>query len=200
MQKSAVIETTVQGMDYAFVEAVWASAGLLRVTIDRVDGDAVTVDDCERVTRQLQYALEVEGLDYRRLEVSSPGVDRLLRLPDDWVRFAGLEVDVTLRAPFQGRKKYRGVLQGPAGDAVQAQTEPQTYVIVWDDALLAAAAEPGAKKSGGARSVSRKAAKSAGRPAVSADAGGDVHALRFSMAEVREVRLVPVLDFRGRKS
>ena len=159
MQKSAVIETTVQGMGYAFVEAVWASAGLLRVTIDRADGSAITVDDCERVTRQLQYALEVEGLDYRRLEVSSPGVDRLLRLPHDWARFAGAEVDVTLRAPFQGRKKYRGVLQGPEGDTAQAQAaEPQTYVIVWDDALLAAAAEPGAKKSGGARSVSRKAA------------------------------------------
>lgn len=198
MQKSAVIETTVQGMGYAFVEAVWASAGLLRVTIDRVDGDAITVDDCERVTRQLQYALEVEGLDYKRLEVSSPGVDRLLRLPDDWVRFAGLEVEVTLRTPFQGRKKYRGVLQGPPGDAAQA--EPQTYVIVWDDALLAAAAKPGGKKSGGARSASSKSAKSVAKPAVSADTAGDVHELRFSMAEVREVRLVPVLDFRGRKS
>ena len=74
-------------------------------------GDAVTVDDCERVTRQLQYALEVDGVDYARLEVSSPGLDRPLRKPADWDRFAGSEVDLTLRAPFQGRKHWRGVLQ-----------------------------------------------------------------------------------------
>ncbi len=184
MQQLEVIEATVQGLGYQFVEANWASAGVLRVTIDRVDDAAVTVDDCERVSRQLQYALEVEGLDYQRLEVSSPGLDRLLRTPADFERFAGQAVDVNLRLPFQGRKKYRGLLQVPTGEG--------SYAIVWDDELLARLERP------------RAAAK--GRPAGPGRAGKTTEAaqapreLRFSMAEVREVRLVPVIDFRGRKS
>ncbi len=209
MQKTEIIETTVRGMGYACVEIAWASAGLLRITIDRLDGEFVTVDDCERVTRQLQYALEVEGLDYRRLEVSSPGLDRLVRLPDDWQRFAGLEVEVTLRAPYRGRKKYRGVLQAPTAAAVggsaEAPAQADGYVVVWDDALLAAAAaaKPGGKKLKAVKPAAAKKAKPTGTDGGAPGANGvtgDVHELRFSMAEAREVRLVPVLDFRGRKS
>ncbi len=186
MQHSEVIGATVQGLGYQFVEANWACAGVLRVTIDRLDDTAVTVDDCERVSRQLQYALEVEGLDYKRLEVSSPGLDRLLRTPADLERFAGQAVDVHLRLPFQGRKKYRGVLQvhaaaDAAGDA--------GYAIVWDDELLA-----DLERSSGA--AKKKPAHGAKR----GQAAPVQQELRFSMAEVREVRLVPVLDFRGRKS
>ena len=190
MQQSEVIESTVQGMGYQFVEANWASAGVLRVTIDRTDGSGITVDDCERVSRQLQYALEVEGMDYKRLEVSSPGLDRLLRTAGDLRRFAGQAVDVSLRLPFQGRKKYRGVLQVP--EAAQADAEA-VYAIVWDDALLAEldAARAGARNRNKAAGATRKAA--AKTPQVPQE-------LRFSMAEVREVRLVPVLDFKGRKS
>ena len=74
-------------------------------------GDAVTVEDCERVTRQLQYVLEVDGVDYQRLEVSSPGLDRPLKREADYRRFAGEPVQLTLKLPFQGRKVWRGVLQ-----------------------------------------------------------------------------------------
>ena len=199
MHQSSVIETTVGGMGYAFVEAVWASGGLLRVTIDRTDGTFITVDDCERVTRQLQYALEVEGIDYQRLEVSSPGLDRLLRLPEDFIRFAGQAVDVRLIAPFQGRKKYRGVLQAPESGA---EGGVPSYVILWDEKLLAemAPAVPGVKKAKSIKAGGVKAAKAVVENPVSGAAGGGVHELRFSLAEVREVRLVPVLDFRGRKS
>lgn len=199
MHQSSVIEATIGGMGYAFVEAIWASGGLLRVTIDRTDGKFITVDDCERVTRQLQYALEVEGVDYKRLEVSSPGLDRLLRLPEDFMRFAGQAVDVRLLMPFQGRKKYRGVLQAPE---IGHKGEVPSYVIVWDDKLLAdmASAVPGAKKAKSVKAGGVKTAKAVVENSVTGAAGGGVHELRFSLAEVREVRLVPVLDFRGRKS
>lgn len=187
MQHSEVIGATVQGMGYQFVEANWASAGVLRVTIDRTDGSAVTVEDCERVSRQLQYALEVEGLDYKRLEVSSPGLDRLLRTAQDFERFAGQAVDVSLRLPFQGRKKYRGVLHVLA--AAEAGGEAG-YAIVWDDELLAGLEKkPRAAGKGGAAQAAKRGS-----------AAQVPQELRFSMAEVREVRLVPVLDFKGRKS
>jgi ribosome maturation factor RimP len=188
MQQAQLIEDTVRGLGYQFVEANWAAAGLLRVTIDRADGSPVTVDDCERVSRQLQYALEVDGLDYKRLEVSSPGLDRLLRTPEDMRRFAGQAVDVTLRLPFQGRKKYRGILQAVPEESTDG---PEAgYSIAWDEALLAGLERrrPGADKN--------KAA-AAGRRATPAQ---EPQELRFSMAEAREVRLVPLLDFRGRKS
>lgn len=113
----SLIEKTVAGLGYALVEAERAGSGLLRVTIEHADPAApITVDDCERVTRQLQYALEVEGVDYARLEVGSPGVDRPLKTPADYARFAGERVRLVLREPMPGtpgRKKYEGVLQPP---------------------------------------------------------------------------------------
>ena len=96
-----IIEQTVAGLGYELVEIERSAAGLLRVTIDlpwtapnqagaavAVTEQFVTVEDCEKVTRQLQYALEVDGVEYKRLEVSSPGIDRPLRHAADFERFA----------------------------------------------------------------------------------------------------------------
>ena len=155
----ATLESTVQGLGYEVVEVERLPRGLMRVSIDRIPGHAypvasefVTVDDCEMVTRQLQLLLEVEAVAYERLEVSSPGLDRPLRKPQDWVRFTGLEVDVTFKAPFQGRRKYRGLL---------LQAEPQPRLMLRE--------------------------------------GKTEQALDFSLEEVREARLVPVVDFKGRR-
>jgi hypothetical protein len=94
--------------------------GLLRVTIDlpwvQPAADApepavdqfVTVEDCEKVTRQLQFALEVDGVEYKRLEVSSPGIDRPLRHEQDFVRFEGSVIDITLKAPIGVRRGRSG--------------------------------------------------------------------------------------------
>lgn len=165
MNWQAAVERTVNGLGYEFVACERAPRGLLRVTIDRIPGQAygdaeaegqppgefITVDDCEKVTRQLQYVLEVEGVDYARLEVSSPGLDRPLRKAADYQRFAGQEVELTLRLALQGRKKFRGLLQAE-GDA---------WRLVLRD-------------------------------------GKQEQALDFSLDEVREARLVPVLNFKGR--
>ena len=85
----------------------------------------MNVEDCEKVTRQLQFALEVEGTEYKRLEVSSPGIDRPLRGEQDFERFAGQVVDITLKAPMgaaagrrrwpANRKKFRGTLEQRSG-------------------------------------------------------------------------------------
>lgn len=122
----AAVEKTVTGLGYELVHCERSAGGLLRVSIDKLAeqalaGEVITVDDCERVTRQLQYVLEVEACDYQRLEVSSPGVDRPLNKASDYQRFVGSEVEVTLREAFQGRKKYRGVLSAPeASEAAEA--------------------------------------------------------------------------------
>src|SRR3990167_9869312 len=118
------LERTVAGLGYDLVDVERSAGGLLRVTIDRLPaqaystgpGEAVLVEDCEIVTRQLQYVLEVEAVDYNRLEVSSPGLDRPLKKLADWQRFVGSDVEVTLREPFQNRRKWRGVLEAGGGD------------------------------------------------------------------------------------
>src|SRR5690606_3878070 len=96
-----LIEKTVSGMGYELVDFEQAGRGLLRVFIDNPMGDegepeAITVDDCERVSNQLTHVFAVENVDYARLEVSSPGLDRPLKKLADFVRFAGCEAVVKL--------------------------------------------------------------------------------------------------------
>ena len=87
-----VLEPLVEQLGYELVDIEWASAprsGLLRIYLDLPAGREghIGIEDCEKVTRQLQFTLEVEGADYRRLEVSSPGIDRPLRREVDLLDF-----------------------------------------------------------------------------------------------------------------
>lgn len=189
------ISSTVEGLGYELVDVERAQRGLLRITIDRVPGRAysaqggaaaaglpgdggefVTVEDCEKVTRQLQYALEVEGLDYARLEVSSPGLDRPLKRAEDYQRFAGQAVQVVLKQAFKGRKNWQGVLT--PGNAVADAT----------DAADGAAASPAAP------------AVALATWALVFKDGKTEQVLNFTLEEVREARLVPVVNFKGRKA
>jgi len=79
----------------------------------------VTLADCASVSQQLQRVLEVEGIDYDRLEVSSPGLDRRLKKAADFARFAGHEVHVRLRHPVNGRRNFTGTVRAVEGDRVE---------------------------------------------------------------------------------
>ena len=195
MALQQTVEQTVAGLGYDLVEIERSVGGLLRVTIDLpwtaptseavaagIPEPFVTVEDCEKVTRQLQFALEVDGVDYKRLEVSSPGIDRPLRNEQDFERFVGEVIDITLKAPMGAaaagqvsatRKKFRGTLERVAG----ADGAPG-WQIVWSDAPEP---KPGQK-------VSKKRA-----PA-------KLHALGFVLDELRDARLAPIVDFKGRKA
>lgn len=107
----ALSQDALVGMDVELVDVERAPGGLLRVTIDRPEG--VRIEDCERVSKHLSRVFEVENIDYRRLEVGSPGVDRPLKRPEDFLRFAGERVEVRLRQAVENRKVFTGVLQGP---------------------------------------------------------------------------------------
>ena len=177
MNWQRAVEDTVTGLGYDLVDAEKSAGGLLRVFIDHLPPsvEAITVDDCEKVTRQLQHVLEVEGASYERLEVSSPGLDRPLKKAADYARFVGEQIELTLKLPFKGRKKYSGELQA-LGDADNAG---------WRLVLAS-------EKQSQTRATKRAAAQAP------ADAGSDL-ALDFSLDEVREARLVPVVDFKGRR-
>ncbi|MBH1965688.1 MAG: ribosome maturation factor RimP [Comamonadaceae bacterium] len=177
------IDDTVRGLGFEPVETERSAGGLLRVSIDIPwsPSDAVvhsiTVEDCERVTRQLQYVLEVEGVDYKRLEVSSPGIDRPLRNELDFERFQGQVVDLVLKAPLgvaaaaghvsANRKKFRGTLQ---------RAESAGWQIIWSDEV---AVKPG----------QRVSAKRAPPP---------VNVMAFALDELQSARLAPMVDFKGR--
>jgi ribosome maturation factor RimP len=180
-----IVAQTVAGLGYELVELERSAGGTLRVTIDFPWSGAgeeerfVNVEDCERVTRQLQYTLEVEEVDYKRLEVSSPGIDRPLRSQQDFERFAGEVVDITLKAPMgaaaagqvaANRRKFRGTLEQSA--------DGQGWQVVWTDEP---AVPPGQKVSKKKREVH------------------PLHVLGFTLDELKEARLAPIVDFKGRK-
>nr|WP_255743460.1 MULTISPECIES: ribosome maturation factor RimP [unclassified Mycetohabitans] len=121
VQLSELIENTVTGLGYELVDLERSGRGMLRVFIDQPAG--IAIDDCEKVTRQLQHVLTVENIDYERLEVSSPGLDRPLKKRADFERFAGSEVMVTLKQPLGGRKSFRGILHAPNGDTIGLEFE-----------------------------------------------------------------------------
>ena len=192
MSQQTAIETTVEGLGYELVDVERAAGGLLRVTIDHPAAAAIAtaggakfinVDDCERVTRQLQHVLEVDGQAYERLEVSSPGLDRPLKKAADFARFTGEQVEVTLKTPFKGRKRFRGELRAQGED--------------WRVVLAPTAKVAAAQRHAASRSARAKAA--AAGDAVVEPAAEEVKALDFSLDEVREARLVPVIDFKGRR-
>ncbi|PPB84162.1 ribosome maturation factor RimP [Mycetohabitans endofungorum] len=121
VQLSELIENTVTGLGYELVDLERSGRGMLRVFIDQPAG--IAIDDCEKVTRQLQHVLTVENIDYERLEVSSPGLDRPLKKRADFERFAGSEAMVTLKQPLNGRKSFRGILHAPDGDTIGLEFE-----------------------------------------------------------------------------
>lgn len=129
MRTEEVISPVVAGMGYELVDLQASTGGrLLRLFIDKPGG--VGVEDCAAVSRQLTRVLEVEGVDYERLEVSSPGLDRPLRKPADFARFAGQKAEVRMRtADAGGRRRFVGVLRGAEGDRVRLDLDGQTVAL-----------------------------------------------------------------------
>ena len=109
-----LIDITVTGLGYELVDLELSPRGrVLRLFIDKADKvSGIDVEDCALVSNQLSRVLAVENVDYDRLEVSSPGLDRVLRKPADFERFAGAEVNLKLRLPISGRRNFNGVLLG----------------------------------------------------------------------------------------
>lgn len=135
MQLTELIETTVTGLGYELVDLERTGRGMVCVYIDQPAG--ITIDDCEKVTRQLQHVLTVENIDYERLEVSSPGLDRPLKKLADFTRFAGSEAVITLKKPLDGRKTYRGILHAPNGETIGLEFERKKGEAVMLDFTLA---------------------------------------------------------------
>lgn len=179
------IERTVEGLGYELVDVERLAAGLLRVTLDSPQG--VRLEDCEKVSRQLSHLFAVEDVDYDRLEVSSPGLDRPLKRARDFERFVGSEVQVQLAEAIPaegasaGRKRLRGRLLeltgAPGAERVRVELTPDEP----------AAARPG--KGAGKAKQAVKAGRKVERVAAVV--------VEFAVADVVKAKLVPELHFRG---
>jgi ribosome maturation factor RimP len=105
---SNLVEKTLAGMGFELVDLEVSQRGMIRVFMDKPEG--VTVDDCALVSNQLTRLFAVEGVDFDRLEISSPGLDRPLKKEADFVRFKGEKAQLKVRVPINGRKNFTGVL------------------------------------------------------------------------------------------
>jgi ribosome maturation factor RimP len=115
MDVAQLVGSTLAGMGYELVDFEISGRGLYRVFIDQPSG--ITLNDCERVSNQLTRLFAVEGVNYDRLEISSPGLDRPLKKEADFVRFRGSKANLKLRMPLEGRKNFTGIL-GETRDGV----------------------------------------------------------------------------------
>ncbi len=128
MKLGEILERTLPPLGYELVD--WdmsARSGLLRVFIDKPAG--VDVEDCARVSNHLTHLFAVEGVDFDRLEVSSPGLDRSLKKASDFARYTGEEVKLTLRESIGNARRMKGVLRGVEDGSVVVDTDAGSLAI-----------------------------------------------------------------------
>jgi ribosome maturation factor RimP len=122
-----MLEPGIRSMGYELVGVEYHGSGkgggLLRVYIDSEQG--ISADDCQRVSYQVSGVLDVADPipGHYTLEVSSPGLDRLLFRPQDFERFAGQLVRVRMRFPIEGQRKFKGRLLGLQEDTVRIEQD-----------------------------------------------------------------------------
>lgn len=179
---SALVEKTVEGLGYEFVDCERLARGLVRVTIDTTAEGGISLEDCERVSDQLTHLFTVEDIAYDRLEVSSPGVERPLKRARDWKRFEGelaaLELFASLKAegfPEAGRRKLEGRIIGISGESGAEEIEFDYFEV--DVARTPRAAALRAKK--------KKTVESAPVRVV------------FPLSDVERAHLIKELNFKG---
>jgi ribosome maturation factor RimP len=128
MDFGQVIETTVNGLGYELVECERSGkSSLLRIFVDKPAG--VSIDDCAHISAHLSQVLAVEGVKYDRLEVSSPGLDRVLRKEQDFMRFAGEKARVKLRVPLEGQRNFIGVLRAVNDGKLELEVDGKSLVF-----------------------------------------------------------------------
>ena len=185
----AEVQQAITGLGYDLVEMERPTNGLLRIFIEHPGGaTAITVDDCEKVTRHLQYLLEVQQVDYQRLEVSSPGLDRPLKTEKDFMRFLGERVEITFKQavemPAKGakpngkphkQKRFIGVL-----DLADSEHTEEGWLIEVEPEVVEKKRSPSA--------ATRKKTD-----------GIAITVLKFQLNEVKEARLAPIVEFNKKK-
>ena len=127
-----LLDRTLPGLGYELVDVEHSNHGkLLRVFIDKAQG--ITVDDCALVSNHLSHLFQVEGIDYDRLEVSSPGLDRPLRRVQDFQRFEGEKASVRTNMAHDGQRNFVGILRGADEETLKLEIDGATVSLEMAD-------------------------------------------------------------------
>lgn len=134
-QIADMLRSTVTALGYELWGVEYLSQGkhsVVRLYIDSPGG--ISVDDCATVSGQVEGVLDVEDpiTGEYTLEVSSPGLDRPLFTLEQYAGCAGETVEVRLRSPFEGRRKYKGLLKGVEGEDVVLQVDGQEFLLPYE--------------------------------------------------------------------
>jgi ribosome maturation factor RimP len=124
------VESGVSTLGFELVDCEQTPGGILRVFIDVPSGDRlIDINDCEQVSNQLVHQLPVEGVDFDRLEVSSPGLDRRLTKPAHFDRFVGQQVKLKLKRPLNNRRNFEGRLTNIDGQSSPSSAPAYRLVL-----------------------------------------------------------------------
>ena len=123
MDIQTILDKTLPGLGYECVDFELTPQGTLRIFIDNETG--ITVEDCAIVSNHLSRVFMVEDVDYKNLEISSPGLDRPLKKAADFVRFSGSLIKLKTRLPVDGQKNFIGRI-------ASFDTDTQTLTLEFD--------------------------------------------------------------------
>ena len=132
MTLESLMTATLAGLGYELVDmSMSAKSGQLRVFIDKPEG--ISLDDCTLVSNHLSNWLAVENIDYERLEVSSPGMDRPLKKLADYQRFMGEKAQIKLRIALSGQRRFVGVIAAAGGAQIELNVDGQMIRLAFAD-------------------------------------------------------------------
>ncbi|AUR51479.1 ribosome maturation factor RimP [Aquella oligotrophica] len=132
MKLLQILEQTVPGLGYELVDVEITPAKIVRVFIDKEGG--VTVEDCADVSNHLSRVLVVEEIDYNRLEISSPGLERPLKKLNDYIRFNGRLAKIKTHELINNQKVFEGRIVGVEGEIISLElTDKQIFKVAFDD-------------------------------------------------------------------
>ena len=128
-----LIEKLVTQLGYELVDFETINGGqILRIFIDK--GDLIDIEDCTKVSNHVNNVLSVEtDYDYERLEVSSPGLDRVIKKLKDFDRFKGQKIKIKTRFAIENRKNFKGTLFGTKGESIMIEIDNESLLIDFDD-------------------------------------------------------------------
>jgi ribosome maturation factor RimP len=128
-----LIEKLVTQLGYELVDFETVNGGqILRIYIDK--GDLIDIEDCTKVSNHVNNVLSVEtDYDYERLEVSSPGLDRVIKKLNDFDRFKGEKIKIKTRFAIENRKNFKGILSGTKGESIMIEVDNESILIDFEN-------------------------------------------------------------------